>query len=148
MYHLSKFTKCIHSKYAQFIMCQLHINKTVRQRLLIILFIYFGLSWVFVAAQGFSSCGEPELHFSCGAWASHCSGFSHCGAWALCAWASVVTVHRLSSCLSWAPQHVESSQTRDGTSAPYIGRWILIHWTTREAPECHLIWSQSLYKGH
>ena len=31
-----------------------------------------------------------------------------------------------------APQHVESSQTRDGTRVPCLGRWILNHWTTRE----------------
>ena len=30
------------------------------------------------------------------------------------------------------PQHVESSQTRDQTGVPCIGRWILNHWTTRE----------------
>ena len=32
------------------------------------------------------------------------------------------------SCL----QLVESSQTRDRTRVPCIGRWILYHWTTRE----------------
>ena len=31
-----------------------------------------------------------------------------------------------------APRHVESSQTRDQTPVPYIGRRILIPWTTRE----------------
>ena len=34
----------------------------------------------------------------CGAWASHCGGFSCCGARALGAQASVVVAHRLSSC--------------------------------------------------
>ena len=33
-----------------------------------------------------------------GARASHCGGFSCCGAWALGAWASVVVARRLSSC--------------------------------------------------
>ena len=33
-----------------------------------------------------------------------------------------------------APPHVGSSQTRDGTCIPCIGRWILNHWTTREVP--------------
>ena len=32
-----------------------------------------------------------------------------------------------------ALRHVGSSQTRDGTLVPCIGRWILTHWTTREA---------------
>ena len=38
---------------------------------------------------------------------------------------------------------VESSQTRDRTHVPCIGRWILNHWSTREVPlfaiECHLV---------
>ena len=32
-----------------------------------------------------------------------------------------------------APPHVGSSQTRDRTHVPCHGRWILIHWTIREA---------------
>ena len=33
-----------------------------------------------------------------------------------------------------ALEHVESSQTRDGTHVPQTGRWILIHFDTREVP--------------
>ena len=33
-----------------------------------------------------------------------------------------------------AQRHVESCQTRDQTGVPCIARWILNHWTTREAP--------------
>ena len=40
--------------------------------------------------------------FPCGAWASHCSGFSCCGAQALGVWASGFVAHRLSSCSLWA----------------------------------------------
>ena len=32
-----------------------------------------------------------------------------------------------------ALQHVESSQTRDQACVPYIGRWILKPWTSRES---------------
>ena len=32
------------------------------------------------------------------------------------------------------PQHVGSSQTRERTCVPCIGKWILNHWTTRERP--------------
>ena len=46
--------------------------------------------YLFLAALGLhcytralSSCGEWGLTSSCGVWASHCSGFSCCGAWAL-----------------------------------------------------------------
>ena len=41
----------------------------------------------------------------CGAWASHCSGFSCCGARALGAWASVVVARGFSSCGSWDLEH-------------------------------------------
>ena len=52
-------------------------------------FIYFW-QWVFIAAWAFASCREQGLLFSCGVRASHCSGFSYCGAQAL--------EHRLSNC--------------------------------------------------
>ena len=50
----------------------------------------------------FSSCVERGLLFCCGAQASHCGGFSCCGAWALGARTSVVVAHGLSSCGSRA----------------------------------------------
>ena len=43
-----------------------------------------------------------------------------------------------------APQHVESSWTRDRTCVPCIGRQILIHCTTREVWTAALIWVFSL----
>ena len=45
----------------------------------------------------------------CGAWASHCSGFSCCAAWALGTQASVVVACWLSSCGSQAVEHRFSS---------------------------------------
>ena len=53
-------------------------------------------------AWAFSSCGERGATLHCGAPASHCGGFSCCGAWALGAWASVVVARGLSSCGSQA----------------------------------------------
>ena len=44
----------------------------------------------------FSSCGERGATLHCGARASHCGGFSCCGAQALGARAPVVVVHGLS----------------------------------------------------
>ena len=39
-----------------------------------------------------------------------------------------------------ASQFVGScSQTRDQTCIPYVGRWILNHWTTSEVPITHSI---------
>ena len=32
-----------------------------------------------------------------------------------------------------APQHMGSSWTKDRTDVPFIARWILNRWTTREA---------------
>ena len=58
--------------------------------LIIYLFIYFWLHWVFIARVG--------VTLRCSAQASHYSGFSCCGAWALGSWASVVVARRLSSC--------------------------------------------------
>ena len=78
-----------------------------------------------------------------------CTGFSYCGALAVGMWASVVMAHELSGwslralepqlqqfwCMGLvAPWLVESSWTRDQTHIPCIGRWILIHCTTREVP--------------
>ena len=42
---------------------------------------------------------------------------------------SVVVAHRLSY-----PQHVESSQSREGTRVLCIGRWTANHWAIREVP--------------
>ena len=60
-------------------------------------FIYSWLCWVFVAAHGLSPVAASGGYSSCSVQASHCSGFSCCGSWALGAvfsscgmWASVV----------------------------------------------------------
>ena len=72
-----------------------------------------------------------------------------CKAQAPSAWALVVATSRLSSCSSWALELglsswndwvtplrlVGSSQTRDTTRVPCIGRWILNHWIPREVLE-------------
>ena len=52
--------------------------------------------------QAFSSCSEQGATLRCGARASHCGGFSSCGAQALDVWASVVVACGLSSCGSQA----------------------------------------------
>ena len=40
------------------------------------LFIYLWLCWVFVAARGLSLVAASGATVCCGAWASHCGGFS------------------------------------------------------------------------
>ena len=64
-----------------------------------------------------------------GAWASHYRGLSCCGAQAPNTQAQSFLLMGLV-----APRHVGSSQTRARTRVPCIGRQILNHCTTREAP--------------
>ena len=77
---------------------------------------------LFCCTWTFSSCSKQELLSSCYVQSSHCCSYSCCRAQAqyLCCSGLV------------APRHVVSSQARDQTGVPCIGRWILYHWTTRE----------------
>ena len=52
--------------------------------------------------MGFLLLQQAGATLRCGARASHCGGFSCCGAWALGVRASVVVVCGLSSCGLWA----------------------------------------------
>ena len=74
----------------------------------------------------FSSCGEQGSLSSRGTWASHCCGFSCCGAWTPECW--------FSSCGAWAvsPWHEGSSLAGDQTHVSCVTKQILNHWTTRE----------------
>ena len=63
-----------------------------RSVLFYFILFFFNFIYLFLAALG----------LRCGAWASHCSGLSYCGARALGAQASVVVAHGLSSCGLWA----------------------------------------------
>jgi len=78
-------------------------------------------------AWAFSSRSERVLLFSRGSWASHCGGSSCCRAQAV--------EHGVSSC-GVVPRHVESSQTRDWTHVPCIGRWTPRHWTMGKSQLC------------
>lgn len=93
----------------------------------------FRLFWAVLGhcscSQAFSSFYEWRPLSSCGLEASHCSEFSCCGAHALGARASVSLAHRLSY-----PKAPRSSQIRDQNLVPCIGKLILVHGTTREAP--------------
>ena len=60
--------------------------------------IYFWLCWVFTAARQLSLVVASEGYSSLQCAASHCGGFSCCGARALGARASVVVARGLSSC--------------------------------------------------
>ena len=111
-------------------------------------FIYFWLRWVFFASRAFSLVAVRGGFLWLWCMGFSLLGFSCCRARALGTWALVVATYALSSCGSqtraqahylWhrdfvASQHVGSSWTRDQTSISCIGRQILYHWATREAP--------------
>ena len=120
----------------------------------IYLFIYFWLHWVFVAVRGLSlvaasggysslRCADFSLQWLLSLWStgSRCAGFSSCGTRAQQLW---LTGSRAQAQQLWhtslvAPRHVGSSQTRDRTRVPCIGRRILNHCATGEAPICLLL---------
>ena len=69
----------------------------------------------------------------CSAQASHCRGFSCCGAQALGAWSSVIAACGLSSCGTRASLLCGMwNLPGSGIEPICIGRWILIHCATRE----------------
>ena len=75
-------------------------------------FIYlfvFGCAGSSLLYELFSSCGDWGLLSSCGAPASHCSGFSCCWTQALGAWASVVLAPGLENTGSAVVVHVRPS---------------------------------------
>ena len=96
-----------------------------------ILFTYFHLHWVFIAPRGLSRAAAHGGLLSCsGNRASPRSSFSCFRAQALGAqaqqlWHTGLVAARL----------VGSCRARAQTCVPFIGRWILNHWTTRETLE-------------
>ena len=121
----------------------------------LIYLFYLWLYWVFVAVHWLSVVGAT-LH--CGAWASHCGGFSCCRAQALGTQASVVVAHGLSSFGSRAlEQRLSSCGTRayllrgmwdlprpglEPMSPALAGRFL----TTAPPGKSHLFFSIKLFK--
>ena len=76
------------------------------------LFIYlfiFGCVGSSLLCTGFLYLQRVGVTLRCGEQASHCGGFSCCGAQALGAWASVVVACRLSGCGLWTLERRFSS---------------------------------------
>ena len=79
------------------------------------MYLFLAVLGLRCCAGFFSSCSEWGLLSGCGAWASHCRGFSWCGAQALGARTSLAVVHRISystACgiflaqgSNWCPSH-------------------------------------------
>ena len=93
-------------------------------------------------AQPFSSCSKQGLVFVAvlgllGGTVSQCGGFSCCRGHTPGARASVgaARTQQLWHTGSVALRHVGSSQTRDRTHVPCLGKWIPIHSTTQEVQQ-------------
>ena len=104
---------------------------------------YFWLCWVFVALLRLFSCwasGGCSLVVLCRL--CHCGGLSWFGGQAVGFQASVLSARSVgsgSALVQWfrctdlvTSRLVESAWTRGQTRVPCIGRWILIHCTTKE----------------
>ena len=94
-----------------------------------LLYFIFGCVGSSFLCEGFLQLRRAEATPHRGARASHCRGLSLCGAQAPDAQAQWLWLTGLV-----APRHVGSSQTRARTYVPCIGRQILNHCATREAP--------------
>ena len=81
-------------------------NKFIYLRIYVFIFGCVGSSLLRV---GFLLLRRAGATLRCGAWASHCNGFSYCRAWALGVRASVVVARGLSSCGSRALERRLSS---------------------------------------
>ena len=84
--------------------------------------------------EGFPQLQRAGVTLHCGAQVSHCCGLSCCGAQA-----PDVQVQQLWLMGLVAPWNVGSSHTRARTRVPCIGRQILNHCTTREAPSMQIL---------
>ena len=103
----------------------------------IILCIYFGCSGSSLLQRLFSSCDELGLLFRGSVQASHCRGFSCCGAWALgqvgfsnCS--SQALEHRLNSC-----GHGLNCSSACGIFLAQGSNPCLLHWQVDSFPLTH-----------
>ena len=72
------------------------------------------------------------LFSSCSVWASHCSGFCWCEAWALAAQASVLGARGLTSCSSWALDIGSTAVAHRLTCSEACG--IFLEWARTHVP--------------
>ena len=122
--------------YAQFVVCQLNLS-TAGFYFFHKFIYFFGCVGSLLLRVGFLQLRRAGTTLCCGARASHCGGFSCCGAQALGTRASVVVARGLSSCGAQA-QLLRGMWDLPGPGLepvfPALGRWILNHCITREVP--------------
>ena len=99
---------------------------------------------LFLAVLGLRCC--VRAFSCCGAWASHCSGFSCCGARPLGVWASVFVAPRLQSADSVVVAYGLSCSSACGISLDQGSNPCLLHWqmdslplSQQEAPWLHIL---------
>ena len=100
-------------------------------------FFFFWLHWFFVAACGLSLVAVREGYSSLQCTASHCGGFSCCGAQALGARASVVVACGLQSAGSVVVAHGLSGSTACGIFWDQGSNPCPLHWQAYSQPLCH-----------
>ena len=108
----------------------------------LIIYFIFDCPGALFLRKLFSSFGKRGLLSSCGAWPSHCCGFSCYRAQALgpacfSSCGSQALEHRLIRYGAWAQllhsmQDLPGMQDQESNPVSYIGRWILYQWATRE----------------
>ena len=125
-------------KYHLFLVCWIFLSWKG-----VIYFSFLSFIYVFIygcvgssfLCEGFLQLWQAGATLPRGARASHYRGLSCCGAQAPDAQAQQLWLTGLVT-----PRHVGSSQTRAGTRVPCIGRQILNHCATREAPKrCYIL---------
>ena len=114
--------------------CTTQINDLLQYFASAFFFIY-NFIYLFLAVLGLSFCMHtfPQLQqagvtLCCGSRASHCGGFSCCGAWTLGHMGSVVVIPRLQSMGSTVVVHRFSCSTACGIFPDQVQNWSLLNW--------------------
>ena len=106
---LGQVTVCLRPFFKAFKKCLLRYKTQWSAQIFFLILFIFGCIGSSLLRAGFLQLQWAGATLRCGARASHCGGFSCCGARALGARASVVAALGLSSCGSWALERRLSS---------------------------------------
>ena len=99
--------------------------------------IFFGCIGSSLRHAGFLWLQQASATLRCGAWASHCGGFSCCRAWALGTWASAIVACGLQSAGSVVVAHGPSCSAACGILLDQGSNPCSLHWQADSYPLCH-----------
>ena len=102
-----------------------------------IIYFIFGCVGSSLLHAGFLQLRRARATLRCGARASHCGGFSCCGAWALDVWASVVVARGLQSTVSVVVVHGLSCSAACGILPDQGSNPCPLHWQVDLQPLHH-----------